>query len=117
MQQEVAMSEQAAETERARNALATMEIVGVILLIAGLIVGFAGHKTAQFGGADCGSVLAGGGGELTNTGFALCDKVMSAPTAWTFILLICAVLLLICGWIVDAVQESAHQAKLRNQAA
>lgn len=102
---------------RVRNALATLAIFGGVTIIVGLIVGFVGHKTGQYGGADCGSVLGGGGStDLTTTGVTLCNKALSTPTTWTWILLIVGFLLFLSGWIIDAIQKNGHEQRLRGAA-
>lgn len=99
---------------RVRNALATLVIFGGIFIIIGLIVGFVGRQTGQYGGADCGSVLGGGGStDLTTTGLAVCNKALSTPTTWTWILLILGFLLLISGWVIDAIQKNGYEQRLR----
>lgn len=96
------------ESSRPRTALALSEIVGGLMVIIGLIVGFTDRTTSQYGGAKCGSVLGGGGEGLTTTGVTVCDRALSTPTTWTWLLLIVGILVLIAGWIIDTIQKNSH---------
>jgi hypothetical protein len=83
--------------ERPRTTLAICEIAGLFMFIVGLITGLVGRTTAS--GVKCGSVLGDSGP------FASCSDVLTGPTAWTWVLLIGAVVVVAIGWIVDTQQK------------
>jgi hypothetical protein len=85
-------------------------IIGGAMVVIGLLVGFTQKTTSQYGGAQCGSVLGGGGEDLTTTGVAVCQKALSTATTWTWILLIVGALIIVGGMIVNSMQQRSHVA-------
>lgn len=96
-------------TTRSRTGLAVTQLIGLLMAVIGVAVGFTARTTSQYGGADCGSVLGGGGDELTTTGVGVCSKALAAPTTWTWLLLVLGVLLIAAGWIIDVIQRNQAQ--------
>lgn len=96
-------------SQRPRTALAISEIFGGFLVIVGLIVGLTSHQTMPGGGLKCGSVLGGADGPAY--AFAACERALSTPTLWTWLLLILGALVLIAGWVIDAIQKNAYVAQ------
>ena len=93
-----------------RSAFVSSILIGGALIIVGLLVGFTQKSTSKFGGAQCGSVLGGGSDELTATGVAVCEKALSTPTTWTWLLIAVGVAVVLAGMVVNSVgrSRSAH---------
>jgi len=88
---------------RPRTALAVAEIAAVFMLIIGLCIGLTERTTSSFGGASCGSVFSG-------SDAAACNQVLSAPTVWTWLLLIVGAVILIAGQVSNIVQQISRGA-------
>lgn len=95
---------------QSRNALVFSILIGGAMALVGILVGFTQKTTSQYGGAQCGSVLGGGGEELTTTGVAVCAKALSSATTWTWILLIVGALIIVGGMIMNSMQQRPHVA-------
>lgn len=91
-----------------RSAFVFSLLIGGALVIIGLVVGFGQRQTSQFGGAQCGSVLGGGGDELTTTGLAACAKALSTSTTWTWLLLAIGALVIVVGLVINAMPRASQ---------
>lgn len=92
--------------DRPRTALAVSETLGIFMLVIAAIVGFTPQTTGQLTGAKCGSVLGGGDGDALGA----CERALSAPTMWVWLLIIVGVLTLATGRVIDALERSDSRA-------
>lgn len=87
-----------------RTALAAAEIAAVFMLVIGLCVGLTERTSLPTGGVRCGSVFGGG------SSAAVCDGVLSAPTVWTWLLIVVGALILLGGQVVNVVDRTGTSA-------
>jgi hypothetical protein len=80
-------------------------LIGVVLLVAGLWVGFAEHVPSL-----CGSVLGGSSRYISSAEAIVCDRVLSASTTWTWVLIIAAVVSFVAGLLITVFMKRTEQA-------